>query len=183
VPLDAAWARQHKVPLIAGGAGLVALLAWRSRHSSSTAATSSTGAASSLYGVPTVNGVPTVSGMSGYDSSQLDQYNQLAGAISSANDAIGSLSTQVSSLAAGSTVQPATTGLPNPAASSPATGANPTSIYTKIPTEQAGSFDAASGDTIYAQVNGQYVPVAQGNKRLPNFQLIPAGSSLYIKNP
>lgn len=149
MPIDSAWITAHKVPLAAAGAGVVGLLAWRAKSKSSSAAN---GTASNLYGytVPTVNGVPTtVSGMSGFDSSQLDQYNQLAGAISSQNDSIDALQTQIAGLAA-SQVPPAPSSVSTGSGGGTVTGGSSTadgvpSGWKRIPNPSIGSQIAAAG--------------------------------------
>lgn len=84
------WLKQHKGVAIAGGAAAVFLLV-KSRSSS----TGSTGGLGGLFGAPagtTTSSAGTVSGAYGYPStSQLDQYNQLAGAISNLNDQVSAI--------------------------------------------------------------------------------------------
>lgn len=82
-----AWIRQHKGLAIAGG-GAVLFLVLKSRSSSS----GTTSGLGGLFGAPAATSTTstgTVSGAYGYPStSQLDQYNQLAGAISNLNDQV-----------------------------------------------------------------------------------------------
>lgn len=112
-----AWASKNKKTLLIGAGG-VALLALYER---SRASSGSAGLLGGLTGgSTTATPTPTV----GYDSSQLDQYNQLASAISSLNDQVGALQANTSAGAVASLPTAGGTGLPSPVASHPGIPAN-----------------------------------------------------------
>lgn len=100
-PLD--WLAAHKTQAGIGAAAAVGALALYQRHKSSTA---SAPASTVMPASTTSSGtLPTV----GYDSSQLDQYNQLAGAISNLNDQVSTLQAG-NQTAAASSISPPSTG-------------------------------------------------------------------------
>ena len=92
-----AWFAAHKTQALLGGAGAVGAVALYRR--SKTAASSTTAAPASSTTTTGGAAAPTY----GYDSSQLDQYNQLAGAISNLNDQVGTLTAASAAGAAGTT--------------------------------------------------------------------------------
>jgi hypothetical protein len=113
------WLKAHKTAAAGGAAGVAGLaLYMRERSKTSTSSTDVTGT-----GAAASSTTPTA----GFDSSNLDEYDQLAGSISDNNDAIDSLTTEVDQL---KTLTSGTTnGLTPPAAKTPApTAAQPAPV-------------------------------------------------------
>lgn len=137
-----AWIAAHKAQTAAGGAALVGAYALYRRHSAgaSSAAPSSTSANSAVTPV-------------GYDSTNLDQYNQLAGAISNLND-------QVSLLQASSTPGAVSTVAPTGSATAPG-GGSPFAELTRIATPTESKQLAAAGVHVVTEGNTQYFDPAQ----------------------
>lgn len=136
------WIAAHKTQTAAAGAGLVGLYALWRRHSSTSPAapSSSTGTASAVTPV-------------GYNSTNLDQYDQLAGAISNLND-------QVSLLQASSTPGAVSTVAPTGSATAPA-GGSPFAELTRVSTPTESRQLAAAGVKVITEGNTQYFDPAQ----------------------
>lgn len=172
------WIAAHKKEAALGGgaAGVLALALYQRHKAAASGAPASSGA---LTGTTTSTPAGTISGAYPFSSAPLDQYNQLAGAISNANDAISAIQTQLSSAAVSGLPTGPTNGVPSP---SPGPSASPSTGYTAITNPSQGSIFSAAGDTIYAGVGSQYVPVVQNGQRLPSWNYLPQGTTLYVRS-
>jgi len=105
------WIATHKAEAGLGAAGAVAMFALYRRAKTASAGASTGATPASMVGNSPYS---TISGVYPYSSTGLDQYNQLANAISNANDSIQSIQASLAAKAAASTPAGPTNGLGNP---------------------------------------------------------------------
>lgn len=161
-PGAGSWLRTHQTQAVVGAGAVVLLYALKKRAS----ATSST----SLLGAPaSTTTAGTITGAYPYDSTQLDQYNQLAGAISNLNDQISTLQASSPSSAVSTLAPGGGTGLHPISPAAPASPGAPSSpLLREIP-----------NPTISRQLTAAGVPVVSANRT----QFFNPDSVALIANP